>query len=207
MFKKIAMVVAVLIAAILAFAATRPDTFRVQRAASIKAPPEKVFALLNDFQRWEAWSPWEKKDPAMKRTFSVVTSGKGAQYAWEGNKDVGQGRDQAGLRQAVRSPQHGRVHARAQRRGDERHLGHAGRHALSREDRPRVPEHGQDGRQGLRGGSGQPQGRGRKVNESPSAVSIWPGLVRRMVRARPEGRSGPSGNPLANLKETGTCDS
>ncbi len=92
MFKKIAIVVAVLIAALLVFAATRPDTFRVQRAASIKAPPEKVFALLNDFQRWEAWSPWEKKDPAMKRTFSVVTSGKGAQYAWEGNKDVGQGR-------------------------------------------------------------------------------------------------------------------
>src|SRR3981189_3724288 len=92
MFKKIAIVVAVLIAALLVFAATRPDTFRVQRAASIKAPPEKVFALLNDFQRWEAWSRWEKKDPAMKRTFSVVTSGKGAVYAWEGNKDVGQGR-------------------------------------------------------------------------------------------------------------------
>ena len=92
MFKKIAIVVAVLIAALLVFAATKPDTFRVQRAASIKAPPEKVFALLNDFQRWEAWSPWEKKDPAMKRTFSVVTSGKGAQYAWEGDKEVGQGR-------------------------------------------------------------------------------------------------------------------
>jgi len=92
MFKKITIVAVVLIAALLVFAATRPDTFRVQRAASIKAPPEKVFALLNDFQRWEAWSPWEKKDPAMKRTFSVVTSGKGAQYAWEGNKDVGQGR-------------------------------------------------------------------------------------------------------------------
>ena len=92
MFKKIAIMIAVLIAALLVFAATRPDVFRVQRAASIKAPPEKVFALLNDFQRWEAWSPWEKKDPAMKRTFSVVTSGKGAQYAWEGNKDVGQGR-------------------------------------------------------------------------------------------------------------------
>jgi uncharacterized protein YndB with AHSA1/START domain len=92
MFKKIAIVVAVLVAALLVFAATKPDTFRVQRAASIKAPPEKVFALLNDFQRWEAWSPWEKKDPTMKRTFSVVTSGKGAQYAWEGNKEVGQGR-------------------------------------------------------------------------------------------------------------------
>ncbi|MGH8759199.1 MAG: SRPBCC family protein, partial [Burkholderiales bacterium] len=66
--------------------------FRVQRAASIKAPPEKVFALINDFIRWGAWSPWEKKDPAMKRTFGAATSGKGAVYAWEGNKDVGQGR-------------------------------------------------------------------------------------------------------------------
>lgn len=92
MIKKIAIVVVVLIAALLGYAATKPDTFRVQRAASIKAPPEKIFALLNDFQRWDAWSPWEKKDPAMKRTFSVMTSGKGAVYAWEGNRDVGQGR-------------------------------------------------------------------------------------------------------------------
>jgi uncharacterized protein YndB with AHSA1/START domain len=92
MFKKIAIVVVLLIAAILVFAATKPDIFRVQRAASIKAPPEKIFALLNDFQRWDAWSPWEKKDPAMKRTFSVVTTGKGAQYAWQGNKEVGEGR-------------------------------------------------------------------------------------------------------------------
>jgi carbon monoxide dehydrogenase subunit G len=92
MVKTIAIVVVVLIAALLVYAATKPDTFRVERSASIKAPPEKVFALLNDFQRWGAWSPWEKKDPEMKRTFSVVTSGKGAQYAWEGNRDVGQGR-------------------------------------------------------------------------------------------------------------------
>lgn len=91
MLKKIAIIVVVLIAAILIFAATRPDDFRVQRAASIKAPPEKVFALINDFNRWGAWSPWEKKDPAMKRTFGSVTSGKGAKYAWEGNKDVGKG--------------------------------------------------------------------------------------------------------------------
>src|SRR6266513_2520241 len=92
MLKTIGIVVVVVLAAILAFAATKPDTFRVQRGATIKAPPEKIFPLLNDFQRWEAWSPWEKKDPAMKRTFSAVTSGKGAQYAWEGNKEVGQGR-------------------------------------------------------------------------------------------------------------------
>ena len=91
MLKKIAIVIAVLIVGILGFAATKPDTFRVQRAAAIKAPPEKVFALINDFKRWDAWSPWEKKDPAMKRTWGAVTSGKGAKYAWDGNKDVGQG--------------------------------------------------------------------------------------------------------------------
>jgi uncharacterized protein YndB with AHSA1/START domain len=91
MFKKIAIVIAVLIAGVLIFAATKPDTFGVQRAASIKAPPEKIFSLINDFKRWDAWSPWEKKDPAMKRTFGAVTVGKGATYAWDGNKDVGQG--------------------------------------------------------------------------------------------------------------------
>ena len=92
MLKTIAIVVALLLAAVLLFAATKPDTFRIQRAASIKAPPERVFALINDFNRWGAWSPWEKKDPAMKRSFGATTSGKGAVYAWEGNKDVGQGR-------------------------------------------------------------------------------------------------------------------
>ena len=92
MIKKIAIAVVVLLAALLIYAATQPDTFRIQRATSIKAPPEKIFAVLNDFMRWEAWSPWEKKDPAMKRTFSAVTSGKGAVYAWEGNSDVGHGR-------------------------------------------------------------------------------------------------------------------
>lgn len=91
MFKIIGTVIGVLIAGVLIFAATKPDTFRVQRTASIKAPPEKVFALINDFNQWGTWSPWEKKDPAMKRTLGATTSGKGAKYAWEGNKDVGQG--------------------------------------------------------------------------------------------------------------------
>ena len=91
MLKIIALVVALLIAGILILAATKPDTFRVQRTATIKAAPETVFALINDFRRWDAWSPWEKKDPAMKRSFGAVTAGTGAAYAWEGNKDVGQG--------------------------------------------------------------------------------------------------------------------
>jgi uncharacterized protein YndB with AHSA1/START domain len=91
MLKKIAIVVAIIIAGVLIFAATKPDTFRVERSAVIKAPPEKIFAILNDFQKWGSWSPWENKDPAMKRTFGATTSGKGAKYAWEGNKDVGKG--------------------------------------------------------------------------------------------------------------------
>lgn len=91
MFKIIGLIVALVIAGVLILAATRPDTFRVQRATTIQAPPQKVFEFINDFDRWSVWSPWEKKDPAMKRTFGAATSGKGATYAWQGNKDVGQG--------------------------------------------------------------------------------------------------------------------
>ena len=91
MLKKILIVIVVVVLALLAYAATRPDTFRVERSANMKAPPDKVYAVLADFKQWGAWSPWEKKDPAMKRTFGATTSGKGAHYAWEGNKDVGKG--------------------------------------------------------------------------------------------------------------------
>ncbi len=92
MFKTIGLIVAAAIAVVLIYAATRPDTFRVERTASIKAPPEKVFPLIADFHNWGQWSPWEKLDPAMKRTLSGATSGKGAAYAWDGNSDVGAGR-------------------------------------------------------------------------------------------------------------------
>ena len=91
MLKTIALVIVVAIAGVLIFAATKPDTFAVQRSTSIKAPPDRIFPLINDFKRWDAWSPWEKKDPAMKRSYGPTTSGKGAHYAWEGNNDVGQG--------------------------------------------------------------------------------------------------------------------
>ena len=88
----IAVVIALAIAIVLILAITKPGTFRVQRIATIKAPAETVFALINDFHRWSNWSPWENRDPAMKRTFSGAESGKGAVYAWDGNKNVGSGR-------------------------------------------------------------------------------------------------------------------
>jgi hypothetical protein len=87
----IGVVVVVAIAGILLYAATKPDSFRVQRVALINAPSDKVFPLIDDFKAWPAWSPYEKKDPAMKRSFGAVTAGKGATYAWEGDKNVGQG--------------------------------------------------------------------------------------------------------------------
>ena len=92
MIKRIALLIVALIAGVLIFATTKPDTFTVQRATTIKAPPEKVFAVLNDFKRWPDWSPWERLDPLMKRTISEPAAGKGATYAWEGNSDAGQGR-------------------------------------------------------------------------------------------------------------------
>ena len=91
MIKTIAIVVVVLVATLLIYAATKPDTFRVQRSISIKAPPEKIFAILNDFHLSQSWSPYEKKDPTMKRTFSGAPNGKGAVYAFDGNKEVGKG--------------------------------------------------------------------------------------------------------------------
>ncbi|MEO8753922.1 MAG: SRPBCC family protein, partial [Casimicrobiaceae bacterium] len=80
------------VAVVLVLAAMKPDQFRVQRTAAIKAPPDKIFPLINDFMAWPAWSPYENKDPAMKRTLSGAASGKGAVYEWDGNSSVGQGR-------------------------------------------------------------------------------------------------------------------
>jgi uncharacterized protein YndB with AHSA1/START domain len=88
----IAVVIVVLLAAALAYAATKPDTFRVQRSTSIKAPPEKIFPLLDDLRSHATWSPWDQKDPAMKRTYSGAPRGKGAVYEWDGNKNIGKGR-------------------------------------------------------------------------------------------------------------------
>lgn len=92
MFKKIVLVLLALIALVLVYAATRPDTFRVERTARIAAPAAKIFPLINDFHRWGEWSPYEKLDPAMKRSFGGAPAGQGATYAWEGNDKAGAGR-------------------------------------------------------------------------------------------------------------------
>jgi uncharacterized protein YndB with AHSA1/START domain len=95
MLKIIAVVVgiAVVVAAgIFAYAATKPDTFRVERALDIKAPPEKIYSILTDFRQSPQWSPYEKKDPGMKRSFGGAPTGKGSTYEWDGDSNVGAGR-------------------------------------------------------------------------------------------------------------------
>jgi uncharacterized protein YndB with AHSA1/START domain len=88
----IAILLALAVAAVLILASRKPDTFSVSRAAAIKAPPEKIFPLISDFQQWKAWSPYEDRDPNLQRSYSGAASGKGAVYEWNGNKNVGSGR-------------------------------------------------------------------------------------------------------------------
>ncbi|MCG5056139.1 MAG: SRPBCC family protein [Myxococcales bacterium] len=92
MLKKVVVVFVLIVGGFLAFAATQPGTYHVERSADIEAPAAIVFAELDDFHNWQAWSPWEKMDPAMKKTFEGPAGQVGSSYAWEGNKDVGKGR-------------------------------------------------------------------------------------------------------------------
>jgi len=92
MWRLILLLVLLAIVVLLVYASTRPSTFRVQRSASIKASPDKIFAIINDHRNWADWSPWDKLDPNMKKSFSEPSSGVGASYEWEGNSKAGSGR-------------------------------------------------------------------------------------------------------------------
>jgi hypothetical protein len=92
MLKKILLILGALVLALVLAAATRPDDFRMERSIVINAPAEKIFPLVNDLGQWGAWSPWEKKDLAMKRKLSTPSAGVGASYDWQGNSYVGTGR-------------------------------------------------------------------------------------------------------------------
>lgn len=92
MLKKVGLGLVVVVIAFAGFVATRPSTFRVERSMEIAAPADAVFPFVNDFHQWDAWSPWEKLDPAMKKSFEGPPAGAGAIYAWTGNDKVGKGR-------------------------------------------------------------------------------------------------------------------
>ncbi len=90
--KKVLLVLLIAVVAFLAYAATRPDTYRVERSATISAPAELIYPRIVDFQAFQSWSPWEELDPAMNRQLAGTPGELGATYDWAGNKDVGKGR-------------------------------------------------------------------------------------------------------------------
>jgi carbon monoxide dehydrogenase subunit G len=91
-FKALGILIVLGVLVIVGIAFTKPDSFEVKRQADIKAPPEKIVAALTDFHTWAAWSPWEKLDPAMKKSFTGPERGVGAGYGWSGNAKAGAGR-------------------------------------------------------------------------------------------------------------------
>ena len=93
MLKTILLIVAAVIAALLIYAATKPDSFRIQRSTTIAAPPDKVFALINDLRQFNTWNPFAKLDPQNAITYDAVTTGVGGAYTWQGEKS-GAGRMQ-----------------------------------------------------------------------------------------------------------------
>jgi uncharacterized protein YndB with AHSA1/START domain len=92
MIWKITITIVVLIALVLLFAATKPKTFRIQRSISIDAPPDKIFALIDDLHNWDQWAPHDQDDSSVKRTFSGPARGTGAVSEWTGSGKAGRGR-------------------------------------------------------------------------------------------------------------------
>jgi len=92
MLRKILIGVVALLAVFALLVSLQPPTFHIERSVTVQAPAENAFALVNDFHGWKAWSPWEKLDPNLQRSYSGPASGVGTSYAWQGNKEVGEGR-------------------------------------------------------------------------------------------------------------------
>ena len=92
MLRKILTALALVVLGLVSFILSRPDSFRIVRSATIAAPAEVVFPMINDLHNWTAWSPWAELDPNMKLTYSGAQLGVGAVYSWTGNDKVGEGR-------------------------------------------------------------------------------------------------------------------
>jgi hypothetical protein len=86
------MIAAILLVLILAM--MQPNQFRVERSIDIAAPAGKIFPYLDDLRQQRLWSPWDQKDPHMKRTYSGAARGVGAIYEWDGNREIGAGRQE-----------------------------------------------------------------------------------------------------------------
>ena len=92
MLRNLLITIVVLVLVLVAFIATRPAHFHIERSASIAASPETIYPHLADFHQWEAWSPWEKLDSSMVKTMTGEPMAVGSDYHWAGTGEVGEGR-------------------------------------------------------------------------------------------------------------------
>ncbi len=173
MLKIVIIVIVLAVIGLLVYAAMQPADFRIERSTAVKAPPERIYPLIADFRAWAPWSPWEKKDPAMKRTFSGPDSGVGAAYGWEGDKNVGTGKmtileatapGKVVIKLEFLKPFEATNTAEftlhAAGRFDRHRLGDVREEQLPVQAHLRLHEHGEDGGAGLRGGARGTQGAG-----------------------------------------------
>ena len=91
MLKKILLALVALVAVFAGYVALQPGAYSVTRSATIAAPPEAVYAHISNLRRWDAWSPWAKRDPNAKATFAGPEDGPGAAFTWSGNDEIGEG--------------------------------------------------------------------------------------------------------------------
>jgi hypothetical protein len=92
MFKKAMIIVAVVLVGFCIVVALQPSGFKITRSTSVSASPATVFAEVNEIKHWQNWSPWEKLDPNMKKTYEGPDAGVGASWSWSGNSKVGEGK-------------------------------------------------------------------------------------------------------------------
>lgn len=92
MFKNILIGFVSAMSAFLTYVAMQPAAYTVTRSAVMAAPPAAVFPHIDDFRKWNAWSPWAGKDPNARTVYSDPAAGVGATFAWSGNKEIGEGR-------------------------------------------------------------------------------------------------------------------
>lgn len=91
MTEPILILIAIAVIGLLVYVARKPDDFEIQRSITINAPAEKIFPMINNLRIGQTWSAWENVDPGMQRSYTGAKSGIGAKYAWNGNREIGQG--------------------------------------------------------------------------------------------------------------------
>ena len=92
MVRKVLIGASAVVGVLVGVIALEPATFHVERSVTIAAPAERALSQVADFHQWANWSPFDKLDPDMKKTYTGAPSGVGAVYAWAGNGKAGEGR-------------------------------------------------------------------------------------------------------------------